>query len=96
MRGAERVVFAFLAARETRQAPPHAQPLHPVAPAGQHLVAVGLVADVPDDAVVRRVEHVVQRDRQLDRAEIGREVAAGLAHRFEQELAQLARASCGS
>ena len=44
----------------------------PVAPAGQDLVRIGLVADVPDEAVVRRVEDVVQRDRQLDRAEARR------------------------
>ena len=43
------------------------QPAHLRAPAGEDLVRVGLVADVPDDAVARRVEHVVQRDRQLDR-----------------------------
>ena len=49
------------------------------APAGEDLVRIGLVADVPDDAVVRRVEDVVQRDRQLDRAEVRRQVAAGLA-----------------
>ena len=72
-------------------AAPHPQLLHGVAPAGQHLVAVGLVADVPHDAVVRRVEHVMQRDRQLDRAEVRRKMASGLAHRFEQELAQLVR-----
>ncbi len=47
-----------------------------LAPPGQHLVRIGLVADVPDDAVVRRVEDVVQGDGQLDRAESGREVPA--------------------
>ena len=72
--------------------------LHRLAPAGQHLVAVGLVADVPDQAVVRRVEHVMQRDRELDRAEVGREMAAGLAHRFDAGTARssLARAGCSS
>ena len=43
---------------------------HAVAPAGEDLVRIGLVADVPDEAVVRRVEDVVQRDGQLDRAEV--------------------------
>jgi RND family efflux transporter MFP subunit len=45
-----------------------AQPRHALAPAGQDLVRVGLVADVPDDAVERRVEDVVQRDREFDQA----------------------------
>ena len=34
------------------------------------------MADVPDDAVVRRIEDIMQRDRQLDRAEPGGEMAA--------------------
>ena len=63
--------------------------LQPVAAAGQHLVRVGLVADVPDQPVVGRVEDVVQRDREFDRAEAGGEVAAHLADGVDQEFAQL-------
>jgi hypothetical protein len=62
---------------------------HALAAAGEDLVRVGLVADVPDQAVFRRVEDVVQGDGQLDRAEVGRQVAAGLGDRFDQEGAQL-------
>ena len=51
---------------EARQAAGLAQGPDAVAPAGEDLVRVGLVADVPDDAVVGGVEHVVQRHRQLD------------------------------
>jgi hypothetical protein len=40
-------------------------------------VRIGLVADVPDEPVVRRVEDVVQRDGQFDDAEAGAEMAAG-------------------
>ena len=90
VRGAEGVVLALLAARKARDAAELAQGVHPVAAAGQHLVRVGLVADVPDDPVVRRVEDVVQRDRQLDRAEVRREVAAGLRDGLDDEFAQLA------
>ena len=67
-----------------------------VAPAGQDLVRIGLVADVPDQAVARRVEHIMQRDGQLDHAEAGAEMAAGhrdgvdrLLAQFVGELAQL-------
>ena len=81
--------IAFLAAREARDAAPHAQPLHRLAPAGEDLVPVGLVAHVPHEAVVGRVEHVVQRDRELDRAEVRRQVAAGLRHRSSRNCAQL-------
>ena len=89
VRGAEGVVFALAAPRETRDAVEHAQPAHALAPAGEDLVRVGLVADVPDDAVLGRVEHVVQRDGELHRAEVGRQVAAGLRHRLEHVGAQL-------
>ena len=43
-----------------------------VAAAGEDLVRIGLMADVPDQPVVRRVEHVVQGDRQFDHAEARR------------------------
>ena len=89
VRGAEGVVLAFVAARKAADAAELAQRAHAVAPAGEDLVRIGLVADVPDQAVVRRVEHVVQRDRQLHRAEVARQVAAGLADRLQHELAQL-------
>ncbi len=91
MRSAEGVVLALATARKARQALPHPHPVHLLAPAGQHLVAVGLVAHVPHNAVVRGVEDVVQRNGQLDRPQIGREMAAGLAYRVEQERAQLLR-----
>jgi hypothetical protein len=63
----------------------------PGAPAGEHLVRVGLVADVPDQPVLRRVEDVVQGDGQFHRAEVGGEMAAGLRHRLDEELAQFLR-----
>jgi len=89
MRGAEGVVRTLAAAREARDAILLAQHGHLVAPAGEYLVRISLVADVPHDAIFRRVEHVVQRNGQLDRAEIGRQVAAGLRHGIEHVLAQL-------
>ena len=89
MRRAEGVVGRFDAPRKAGDAALHAQLRHGVAPAGEDLVGVGLVADVPDDAVLRRIEHRVQRDRQLDGAEVGREMPPGLRHGFEHEGAQL-------
>ena len=74
MRGAERVVVAFCAAREARQAAALAQGPDPVAPAGEDLVRIGLVADVPDEAVAGRIEDVMQADGQLDDAEAGPDV----------------------
>ena len=66
-----------------------AQRADAVAPAGQDLVRIGLVADVPDQPVARRVEDVVERDRQLDHAEAGAEMAAGDRDRGDRLAAQL-------
>ena len=62
-----------------------------VAAAGEDLVRIALVADVPDDAVVGRVVEVVQRDGQFHGAQAGGEMAGGARHAVDQELAQLAR-----
>ena len=43
-----------------------------LAPAGQHLVRIGLVPDVPDQPVIGRVEHIMQRNREFDRAQVPR------------------------
>ena len=90
MADAEGVVRALAALGKAGDAAVHAQAAHAFAAAGEHLVRVALVADVPDQPVLRRVEDVVQRDGQFDGAEVGRQVAAGLRHRFDQEVAQLA------
>ena len=60
-----------------------------VAAAGEDLVRVGLMADVPHDLVLRRVHQRVQRDRQLAGAEVGAEVPADLADRVDDVLAHL-------
>ncbi len=62
---------------------------HAVAPPSQDLVRIGLVPDVPDQEVARGVEEVVQGDRQLDRAEVRGEVAAGLRDRADDLVTQL-------
>ena len=52
-------------------------------------MTVGLVADVPHDAVVRRVEDAVQGEGEFDRTEVRRQVAARFRDRFDQEGTQL-------
>jgi hypothetical protein len=89
MSGAERVVFALGALGEARQPAAHAQRADAVAPAGEDLVRIGLMADVPDQPVARRVEHVVQRNGQLDHAEPGAQVPAGDGNGRNRLLAQL-------
>ena len=89
MGGAESVVLALAAPREARDAPAHAYAAHRFTAAGENLVRIGLVSHVPDDAIMRRIEDVMQRDGQLDRPQIGGQVAAGLADRFQDESAKL-------
>ena len=71
MARAEGIVLAFRALGEAGEAATGAQRADAVAAAGQDLVRIALVADVPDQAVGRRVVEVVQGDGQLDDAEAG-------------------------
>ena len=72
-----------------REAAVLADRLEPVGAPGQHLVRVGLVADVPEDLVARRVEQRVQDRGELAGAEVGAEVTADLADRVDDQLADL-------
>ena len=89
MGGAERVVLAFGTTREAAEAAALANGANTVAPAGEDLVRISLVANVPYQTVARRVEHRVQRDRQLDHPERRAEVAAGDGNRVDGLGAQL-------
>ena len=94
MRRAEGVVFALGAAGEAGKPVFLAQRADAVAPAGQDLVRIALMADIPDQPVIRRVEDVVHGDRQFDHAETGAEMSAGVRHGVDHLGAQF-RASCG-
>ena len=61
---------ALLAARVAGQPAGLAELLEPALATGDDLVHVRLVAGVPQDRVGGRVEHAVQRERQLDGAEV--------------------------
>ena len=89
MGGAERIVFALAALGETGEPAALAKRADAVAAAGEDLVRVGLVADVPDQDVARGVEHVMQRRGQFDDAEAGAEMAAGYRDGVDRFLTQL-------
>ena len=89
MGGAERVVLAFGAAGESGKAATLANRANPVAAAGEDLVGISLMADIPDQPITWRVEHRVEGHGQLDHAERGAEVAAGDGNRFDRLGAQL-------
>ena len=89
MAGAHDVVLALGDRAERREALVLADRRELVAAAGEDLVRVGLVADVPEELVARGVEQRVQRDRELAGAEVGAEVAADLTDRVDDVLADL-------
>ena len=49
------------------------------------------MADVEDEPVLGRVENAMQRDRELDHAEIGPEMSAGLGENLDQLVAHFLR-----
>ena len=91
MSRAEGVVLAFLAAGEAGEAAALAQRSHARAPAGQDLVRIALVADVPDQLVARRVEDVVDGHGQLDHAQSRTEVPARRGDGTDHVMAHLVR-----
>src|SRR5216683_1758310 len=109
-RATERIVVALGALGEAGQAAAGAKRADAVAAPGQDLVRVGLMADVPDQPVARRIEDVVDRGGQLDHAKAGAKMAAGdrdsvdgflaelvgnLPHLFHLEPAQILRRANG-
>ena len=48
---------------------------------------IGLVPDIPDQLVLRRVEHIMDRNRKLDHAKPRAQMSAGLPDRLQHILA---------
>ncbi len=84
----ERIERTFGPLGESRKSRALAQGAHAIATAGQNLVRIGLVADIPDEFVGRRVEHIVERDGQFDDAEPRTQMAAGDRNDIDGFLAQ--------
>ena len=86
---AERIIGALAALGEAGEPAALAQGADPVAAAGEDLVRIALMPDVPDQPVVGRVEDIVDGDGQLDDAEPGAEMPAGRTHGRDRLRAQL-------
>ena len=85
------VVLGLGAQHEAVQAARLPDGVEALGAAGQQLVHVGLVADVEEELVRRRVEDVMHRQRQLDNAQVRPQVAAGLGEAADQQLTNLLR-----
>ena len=84
----ERVVFAFGAFREAGKSIALAQGMHSPAPAGDDLVRIALMPDIPDKPVMRRIEDIVNSRCELHHAKACAEVATGNRHAVDRFRAQ--------
>ena len=89
MPGPELVVRTLGAPQEPGQAARLAQGRQAIVAAGEDLPGVALMAHVPHDLVARRVEAVAERNGQLDHAQAGADVTAGLGNDVDQPAAHL-------
>jgi len=91
MCGAEGVIIALGALGEAGQTAAAAQRPDTITTAGDDLVRIGLMADIPDQSVAWRVEHVVDGRCQFDNAKASAQMSAGYGNRGNGFLSQLIR-----
>ena len=65
--------------------------MKPILAAGEDFIGVSLMANVPHQLVLRRVEDLEQGHGQLHGAQIGRQVPARAADRLNDQLADFTR-----
>jgi len=85
---AESIVRAFIAFRKTAETFVFAVGMEYFPAPGQYFMAIGLVAYIPYQLIVRSIEHIVQGGCQLYYAQAGPEMAAMHAHYVNDVLAQ--------
>ena len=90
MPGAKRVERTLAPLEESGDPILLTEALHLVVPAREDLVRIALMADVPDELVGRRVERVVQRDRELHDAKPRPDVPSSSRADVDQALSNLA------
>ena len=86
---AKGVVFAFSPLREARQTILAANAVHTLATTSEDFVGIGLMPDIPHQAVVGSIEHIVQSNGEFKNSKAGTKVPAGLPYGPQQECAQL-------
>ena len=80
---AKRVIRAFAAFRETRQAVFLTEGPNTITTTRQNLMRVALVRNVPDDLIFGRIEHRMKRDRQFHDAQSSAQMPA--CHRYRTD-----------
>jgi hypothetical protein len=87
---AEAIVLALGAQRKTVQAVRLANRAETVFASRQNFMDIHLMAHVPDEFIPGRGENFVQRDGQLDHAEVRAEMSAALGQPGDEFLADFA------
>ena len=85
------VAVAFLSLREAAHSAVFAQRLKALPPSGQKLVGIGLVSHVPDNFVLRQVQHQMERHGQFHSTQIGAQMAAGHTDFIHQKFPDFRR-----
>ena len=89
MARAKRVIFRFIAPQKTTNAAVLFDRRQQIATSRENLMRVGLMAYVPNQAVVRRIERVMKRDCQFNGAERSSRMPTHTGHRFQNILPDL-------
>ena len=84
----EGIVLALATARETAQSAQLAIRSECVATLGDDLVGVGLVPNVPNQLIVRRIEHVMEGGSQFDRTQARSQMSRIYGTLFDDVVAQ--------
>src|SRR5579884_3304581 len=90
MAGGERVMLALGRLGESGEAAGRSDRRELIAAAGDKLVRVRLIGRVPDQPVFRALKNAMERQRQLDGAEVRGEVPAAFGDRLDDHIATVA------
>ena len=91
MRSTKRIIFAFRTLGEAGQTATLAKRTDTITTAGQNFVGISLMSNVPNQNIVRCVEHVMQSGRQFDNAKPRAQMPTGNRNRIDGFSAQFIR-----
>jgi len=89
MRRTESIELTLRASRKSGNTAVLTQRSHRFPPSGENLMRVSLMANIPYQPVLRRVEHIMQCDGQFYRAQVRRKMTARFCHRLKKKFTQL-------
>ena len=89
------IVFTFTAEGEAVQTVRGAQGVEAVLPTRQQFVDVSLVANIPDEFILRRCEDLMEREGQLDHPQVRSQVPAMLGQ-LRDQFRRISSASCSN